>query len=594
VPEVANSKWAKGELDRFIAQRVESEALSPTERAEPLRLLRRATLALTGLPPTADEIASFEKQVDAEGFDAAYAAAVDRLLTSPAFGEQMAIAWLDAARYADSHGYQSDQLNTQWPYRDWVVRALNGNLPYDKFVTWQLAGDLLPNPTTDQRLATAFNRIHRMTNEGGSIAEEWRLEYAADRVHTLGSAVLGLTLECARCHDHKYDPISQRDYYAISAFFNSIDELGLYEMTQKVPAPTLQLPTPEQAAKLEQARQGEVDALAALTAHRANQQQAFDQWLASQLRAPSFAPVERSLIGLFTFDAEDTKLRNEAPGADAKKEYSMAAATRVEGVAGAGVLLDGDVAIELPGLFAPDWHDPFTFDLSINDKLAQPLPCVLLHTTDGTDASFNGFDLLLVGRHLEARFYREWPGSALGVRTGKVINQGNWHRVTVTYDGSKRAAGFAIYVDGQPVELTVLRDHVEPAGALMPGRDSRRVGIGARFRDRGFKQGEVDELRVFRAALTPLEVQQLGDRGAFDRALENHEARRQSLRDYFDAAVDQRGIELTAELTRARKEIVDVENGIQMVSVMRELAEPRPTYSWPAAPTMPPRPTTTA
>ncbi len=578
VPEVANSKWTKGELDRFIAQRFESEGLSPTERAAPLRLLRRATLALTGLPPTPEEIASFEKQIEAAGFDAAYAAAVDRLLASPAFGEQMALPWLDAARYADSHGYQSDQLNTQWPYRDWVVRALNDNLPYDQFITWQIAGDLLSNPTTDQRLATAFNRIHRMTNEGGSIAEEWRIEYAADRVHTLGSAVLGLTLECARCHDHKYDPISQRDYYAISAFFNSIDEWGLYEVTQKVPAPTLQLPTPEQAARLEKAKRGVAEAEQALAAHRANQEKAFDNWLASQLQSPSFAPVERNLIGHFTFDGEGTTLRNEAPGADAKKVYSTAGATRAEGVAGAAVRLDGDVAIDFPGLFAPDWHDPFTFDLSINDKLAQPLPCVLLHTTDGTDASFNGFDLLLVGGHLEARFYREWPGSALGVRTDKVINQGDWHRVTVTYDGSKRAAGLAIYVDGKPVELTVLRDHVDPAGALLPGRDSQRVGIGARFRDRGFKQGQVDELRVYRAALSPLEVAQLGDRGAFDRALHDHETHRQSLRDYFDAAVDQRGIELAAELTQARKEIVEVENGIQTVSVMREMSEPRPTY----------------
>jgi hypothetical protein len=578
VPDARGSKWAKGELDKFVLERLESEGLEPAPRAAPLQLLRRATLTLTGLPPTPEEIESFEKQVAAEGFDPAYAAAVDRLLASSAFGEQMAVAWLDAARYADSHGYQSDLLNTQWPYRDWVVRALNDNLPYDKFITWQLAGDLLANATTDQRLATAFNRIHRMTNEGGSIPEEWRIEYTADRVHTLGSAILGLTLECARCHDHKYDPISQRDYYSIAAFFNSIDELGMYEVTHKVPAPTLQLPTPEQATKLEQAREAVAKAEAALASHRSGQEKAFEEWLARQLRFPSFAPVERNLIGYFTFDAEGTTLRNEAPGADPKTEYSTTGATRVKGVAGAGVELDGDVAIEFPRLFAPDWHDPFTFDLSINDKLAQPLPCVLLHTTDGTDASFNGFDLLLSGRHLEARLYREWPGSALGVRTGAVIEQGVWHRVTVTYDGSKRASGLKIFVDGKPVELTVLRDHGDPAGVLLPGRDSQRVGIGARFRDRGFKQGQVDELRIFRAALTPLEVAQLGDPGWLDRALEHHKEHRQALRDYFDSAVDEEGIKLAAELIQARKAIVDLENRIQTVSVMREMAEPRPTF----------------
>ena len=155
----------------------------------------------------------------------------------------MAVAWLDAARYADSYGYQSDQLNTQWPYRDWVVRAFNDNLPYDQFLTWQLAGDLLPNPTRDQILATAFNRLHRLTNEGGSIAEEWLVENAADRVHTFGTAMLGLTVECCRCHDHKYDPITMRDYYSLSAFFNSIDENGMYDHAAKVPSPSLLLPT---------------------------------------------------------------------------------------------------------------------------------------------------------------------------------------------------------------------------------------------------------------------------------------------------------------------------------------------------------------
>ena len=214
-----------------------------------MRLLRRATLDLTGLPPTADECRQFEKAA-ANNFDAAYEQAVDKLLASPAYGEHMAVGWLDAARYADSYGYQSDQLNTQWPYRDWVVRALNANMPYDQFLTCQLAGDLVDHPTRDQILATAFNRLHRLTAEGGSIAEEWMSENASDRVHTFGTAILGLTVECCRCHDHKYDPISMRDYYSLSAFFNSIDENGMYDRYEKVPSPSLLLPTPEQETQL--------------------------------------------------------------------------------------------------------------------------------------------------------------------------------------------------------------------------------------------------------------------------------------------------------------------------------------------------------
>jgi hypothetical protein len=264
VPPVGDESWPRGAIDRFVLARLEAEKLEPSPPAEPLRLLRRVTLDLTGLPPTADECREFEKAAEVD-FDAALVAIVDRLLANPAFGEHMAVAWLDAARYADSHGYQSDQLNLQWPYRDWVVRALNANMPYDDFLTWQLAGDLLPNPTRDQILATAFNRLHRLTNEGGSIAEEWLAENAADRVQTMGTAILGLTLECARCHDHKYDPITSRDYYSLSAFFNSIDENGLYDYPTKIPSPTLLLPTGAEQSKLEAARKKIADVESTLT-----------------------------------------------------------------------------------------------------------------------------------------------------------------------------------------------------------------------------------------------------------------------------------------------------------------------------------------
>ncbi|MCG8649910.1 MAG: DUF1549 domain-containing protein, partial [Pirellulales bacterium] len=260
VPEVADDRWVKQSLDRFVLARIEAAGLSPNEQAPPLRWLRRVTMDLTGLPPTPEEIQQFQVECEADQ-EAAYRKTVDRLLKSPAFGEHMAVAWLDLARYADSYGYQSDKLNTQWPYRDWVVRALNDNLSYDEFLTWQLAGDLLDNPSRDQQLATAFNRIHRLNNEGGAVFEEWRIENVADRVHTFGTAVLGLTMECCRCHDHKYDPISMRDYYSLAAFFNSIDESGVYDRTAKVPCPSMLLPTDEQAAAIKKAEQHQAAAL---------------------------------------------------------------------------------------------------------------------------------------------------------------------------------------------------------------------------------------------------------------------------------------------------------------------------------------------
>ncbi|MFZ4509215.1 MAG: DUF1549 domain-containing protein, partial [Fimbriimonas sp.] len=208
VPRVS-SHWPTNDIDRFIFAKMQSKGLTPTRAADRSRWLRRVTLDLTGLPPTEQEIEKFNQDKAPN----AYEAAVDRLLKSPHYGERMAVEWLDAARYSDSYGYQSDLLSPTWPYRDWVVRAFNRNLPYNQFLTEQLAGDLLKSPTTDQRLATAFNRLHRQSNEGGSIALEYQTEYASDRVETFGTAVMGLTVGCAKCHDHKYDPLKQREYY---------------------------------------------------------------------------------------------------------------------------------------------------------------------------------------------------------------------------------------------------------------------------------------------------------------------------------------------------------------------------------------------
>ncbi len=224
VPAVREAAATTNPLDAFVRARLEQEGLAPAPRASAETIVRRLALNLTGLPPTTSEIDVFVADRSAQ----AVQRAADRYLASPAYGERMAMDWADLARYADTYGYQNDVERDMSPYRDWVIRAFNANLPYDQFLTWQLAGDLLPNATRDQRVATAFNRMHRQTNEGGSIEEEFRTEYVADRVNTFGTAMLGLTLECARCHDHKFDPITQRDYFSLFAFFNNIDESGLY------------------------------------------------------------------------------------------------------------------------------------------------------------------------------------------------------------------------------------------------------------------------------------------------------------------------------------------------------------------------------
>ncbi|MCE6988822.1 PSD1 and planctomycete cytochrome C domain-containing protein [Dyadobacter sp. CY323] len=233
LPEVEQEKWPRNEIDHFVLAKMEAQNLKPNEEADKSHLLKRASLDLTGLPPTVE----MQNKFEADNSDKAYEKIIDELLAQKAYGEKMAVYWLDVARYADSYGYQDDEIRTQWPWRDWLISAFNKNLSYDKFLTWQIAGDMLPNATKEQVLATAFFRNHKYTEEGGVIPEEYRIEYNIDKTKTYSMGVLGLSVECAQCHDHKYDPVSQEDYYRLFAFFNNSKEVG-YEgdVSQSKPA----------------------------------------------------------------------------------------------------------------------------------------------------------------------------------------------------------------------------------------------------------------------------------------------------------------------------------------------------------------------
>jgi hypothetical protein len=222
LPEVTDKTWPKNEIDYFTLHRMEQENLLPNEQADKERLLKRVSLDITGLPPSLEMMDKFL----ADNSENAYEKIVDQLLQTDQYGEKMALHWLDVARYADSYGYQDDNIRTQWPWRDWVIHAFNKNLPYDQFVTWQIAGDMLPNATKEQILATGFFRNHKYTEEGGVVPEEYRIEYLIDKTKTFGKGILGVTIECAQCHDHKYDPFKQKDYYSLLAFFNNTKEIG--------------------------------------------------------------------------------------------------------------------------------------------------------------------------------------------------------------------------------------------------------------------------------------------------------------------------------------------------------------------------------
>ncbi|MEM9378566.1 MAG: DUF1553 domain-containing protein, partial [Planctomycetota bacterium] len=461
-PEVAGDAWVRDDIDRFVLAGLESIGLAPAPDADPATLLRRASLDLTGLPPTVEELRAFL----ADAAPDRYERAVDRMLASTAHAERMTALWLDVARYADTFGYQSDVDMNVWPWRDWVIGAFERNLPYDAFLTHQLAGDLLPDATRDTRLATAFNRLHRMTNEGGSVEEEFRVESVADRVETMAGAFLGLTVGCARCHDHKFDPITQRDYFGLFAYFDGIDEAGLYShFTRSVPTPALDLPTEEQAAALS-AAEAEVAALEA---------RAGDE------------PAPLTTL----FEADFAAIGGEGAALRAIADPEIVAA---EGEGDAPfVRLDGEDSLQVHGYGEFRRGEPFEIDVSLRAPRAFERAVVLHRSRAWTDAGSRGYQLLIEDGRLSFALVHFWPGDAIAVRALDPLPVGRWVDVTMRYDGSSRAAGLTLTVDGEVASVEVVRDRLTRTIRSGAGE---QLTVGARFRDRGFTGGEVRSLVV--------------------------------------------------------------------------------------------------
>ncbi len=281
LPSVGRSEWPRNPVDYFVLAELEGRGLGPSPEGPKETLLRRVTLDLTGLPPTLAELDAFL----ADGSPGAYEKAVDRLLASPRYGERLTLDWLDGARYADTNGYYTDNVRQSWPWRDWVIKAFNRNMPFDQFTVEQLAGDLLPQATLDQKIATSFSRNHMTTNESGVIDEEYRVGYVVDRVDTVGTVWLGLTVGCARCHDHKYDPITQPEYYQLFACFNNVQEKGLIKEMGS-PPPVLSLPTEEQQRRLTELHEQRIQceaSLRGLEADFSNEMSAWEKTIVDEL-----------------------------------------------------------------------------------------------------------------------------------------------------------------------------------------------------------------------------------------------------------------------------------------------------------------------
>ncbi len=489
-PSVSNTTWLRNPIDAFVLARLDQEGLKPSPEADGVTLLRRVTFDLTGLPPTLAELDAFlaDKSRDA------YEKAVDRLLLSPRYGERMAMQWLDLARYADTHGYHIDSHREMWHWRDWVIDAFNRNMPYDKFTVEQLAGDLLLDATVPQRIATGFNRNHMINFEGGAIPEEYQNEYLVDRVETTATTWLGLTMGCARCHDHKYDPLSQKEFYQFSAFFNSVPEEGL-DGKRGNAKPYFSLPSPEQKSRLDALTEGIAAREKVLSDDTVAPLQA--QWGPGRLAGLPETP-RADLLAWYELDGNLSDITGHyRHGAVVKGDPSYG-----EGVIGNAAEFDGQTQVTF-GRFDIDSARPFSIAFWVAPGGARRNPLLTKLTPDGRGLEIYLDDYVLTDiQQLSPRVFVRMDGMELSA--GERLIEGEWVHFTLTYDGSGRAEGMKLFINGQPAKTNALRDTLAATARNGAPFEIGNPAFGPRFR------GRLDDMRIYSRALVPEEIRILG------------------------------------------------------------------------------------
>ncbi|MBN71998.1 MAG: hypothetical protein CME32_22295 [Gimesia sp.] len=559
LPDVKEQTWVQNPIDRFVLSRLQQEGLKPSPRADKATLCRRLSLDLIGLPPTLEELDAFLKDDSPQALENL----IDRLLSSPHYGEHRARYWLDAARYADTSGYFTDEEWEMWHWRDWVIDAFNRNLPFDQFTIEQLAGDLLPAPTQKQLIATGFHRNHMTTRETGIIDEEYRVEYIVDRLDTTSTVWMGLTMGCARCHDHKYDPISQKEFYQLFAFFNNTPETG-NTRTAGNAQPVLQIPSPDYKDKelklqnelrtLEQQHQQNETELARL-------QTEWEQQIAATLKSP---PTEKLIL----HDPLDDLNQNQTFKAIGNVENNA-------GFLGAGAHFDGTALLESHQQLPLDRYTPFSIAAWIKPASGGPI-CILSQIDDRQQ--LRGFDIMLRKGKLCVHLIHAWNNNAIQVVTDGSISTGRWQHLLVTYDGSSTAAGIRIYLNGALQSTSAPYDSL--TGSITTDEPFR---LGRRSTS-AFYKGDLDELRIYSRSLSAEEARQLADSQFLTATLavpmeKRTQQQQEALRTYFlnTAAPEKfRGTEQALE--KKRSQLARLRKQIPSTMVMQENKEPRETF----------------
>lgn len=558
LPAVKDRRWGRNELDRFVVARLEQEGLKPNAEADRPTLLRRVTLDLTGLPPTPEEVDAFVADRSRD----AYEKVVERLLQSPHYGERMAQNWLDLARFADTSGYHFDGVRFMWLWRDWVIRAFNYNKPYDAFTVEQLAGDLLPDPTTDQRLATGFVRNNMTNDEGGADPDEYLNKYVVDRVNTLGAVWLGLTVGCTECHDHKYDPISTKEYYRLYAFFHNVPEKGLDRIRTDNPPPRLPVPTPEQAMKFVEADFRLKDAEKTLQDRINELGETQEKWERVTNERPPAPPSEAALV---------KRLRLDGAVDDGGSFSGAERAEFVDARFGRALQLSGKVHADFGQAIGFDRTNAFAISAWVK---WQSDGAVLSKMESGP--GFRGLDLLVGDRRLQVHLISTWPDNALKVRTREQFPQGQWLHVVVSHDGSGKAAGVRLFVNGRSREVEVEKDQLKDSIVT-----TEPLRIGSRKHE-AFLTGAVDDVRFYSRALSAEDAKVLALEGylpviAKSRGQRTEEERNDLARFYKENhAVDYLRAEAGLAEARRRKDAFYAE--IPSSLIMEEMQPGRDTF----------------
>ena len=541
-------------VDFIVHRALREQGLKPSPRADDATLRRRAALTLTGLP--------FHESHETHK---TYSSVVDSLLSSPHFGERLAIDWLDAARYADTHGYYTDEVRQAWPWRDWVIRAFNDNMPFDRFTIEQLAGDLLPNATLDQRIATAFNRNHTVTNETGIIDEEYRVSYVADRVETTAATWLGLTMGCAKCHDHKFDPLTMRDYYALFAAFNNLDENGIIK---DVAAPVIQLPTEAQTRQIADLAAKRQNLESRLKTARPALDSEITIWEPKALQNVPASP-SKGESAHFSFDSDHLDHGPKTLNANVTGKTTLK-----PGVKGGATMLDATQYVDFADPWPLERDRAFTLSVWINPG-SSPQGCVA--SKQDSDSQARGFEILWYKSQPRINLAHRYGNDGIEVVAKDKFSGGQWRHLVITYDGSSKAAGLKVYVDGKLGEVDVRRDSLS---ASIASKEPWRIGwkgTGIGF------EGGMDEFRLFDRVISADEVNALHWRDFLEGTLavkrdQRPKSTAEKLESYF---IDHHGTpelqKIAQELMQTRSAEADAKKSVLSLAVMQEMPKARET-----------------